>query len=158
MGAPIRHMHFLYGRRPHSIYAFPVWAPPFDVCITRVCHAEVLGIAEGAGAPLGDVLMLTFLDEVWGLTGAASDGGRHPGAAAAAAAAGPVGCTTLAGALPSRAGGAGTVAGQTMDLPRWTEGRLAVLRVSGGAGERASLVMTCMDSAAAPCFPRRRAR
>lgn len=88
--------------------------------------AEVTGIAEGSRIDLADVLLLTFLDEVWAMTSP-----RRPTSASA-------GCSVLARAL-SEGGkpGTGTSAdrtirtevGQTMDLPAWADGRMIVLRV-----------------------------
>jgi hypothetical protein len=67
---------------------------------------EVEATAEGAAITLDDVLLLTFLDEVWGLADS-------------------VGCSVLA----RQRSGSGTEVGQTMDLPQWASGRLTVLRV-----------------------------
>lgn len=76
--------------------------------------AEVTAMAAGARVPLEDVLLLTFLDEVWGLTREA-------------------GCSVLARVVPGRPGEPPTPPtteiGQTMDLPVWTVGRAEVLRV-----------------------------
>lgn len=95
--------------------------------------AEVEGIAEGAGVALRDVLMLTFLDEVWALADASGGSGADGGSATGSG----VGCTAVC-----RGGGeACAVAGQTMDLPRWCAGRLVVLRLRAAAAPPA-LVMS----------------
>jgi isopenicillin-N N-acyltransferase-like protein len=79
---------------------------------------EVTAIARGARVPLEDVLLLTFLDEVWAQTRG-------------------VGCSAMA-----RVGrGGATEIGQTMDLPSWAQDRLLVMRVSPEHGPVA-LVMT----------------
>jgi isopenicillin-N N-acyltransferase-like protein len=67
---------------------------------------EVVATAEGAQVPLSDLLLLTFLDEVWGLTRRA-------------------GCSVMARVRP----GSRTEIGQTMDLPGWSVGRVTVLRL-----------------------------
>lgn len=76
--------------------------------------AEVTALAGASRVPLDDVLLLTFLDEVWALTRS-------------------VGCSALARTVPPRPGepasAATTEIGQTMDLPSWTEGRALVLRI-----------------------------
>ncbi len=69
---------------------------------------EVTSMAGGARVPIEDVVLLTFLDEVWALT-------RAPGAP---------GCSVIARNVN------GTEIGQTMDLPDWTVGRAIVLRVA----------------------------
>ena len=66
--------------------------------------AETVALGDASGVGLADACLLSFLDEVWGLT--------RPG------------CSVLA-----RRVGASTEVGQTMDLPQWTIGRLVVLRV-----------------------------
>ena len=79
---------------------------------------EVTSLAGGARVPLEDVLLLTFLDEVWALT-------RAPGAP---------GCSVIARYVD------GTEIGQTMDLPDWTVGRAIVLRIASDSAPTA-LVM-----------------
>ena len=81
--------------------------------LTPDLWAEVVGIAAGSGIPQEDVLLLTFLDEVWAFTGGA-------------------GCSAIA---------RDREIGQTMDLPAWTAGRLLVLRTSSGESPT-SLVMS----------------
>jgi hypothetical protein len=79
---------------------------------------EVIATAEGADVPLADVLLLTFLDEVWGLT-------RRSG------------CSVIARVRT----GARNEIGQTMDLPGWSVGRLVALRVAPTASP-CSVVMS----------------
>ena len=76
---------------------------------------EVVAIAAGATVELEDILLLTFLDEVWSFTGG-------------------LGCSVVA----RRRDG---FIGQTMDLPLWTAGRLMVLRVESESAPTA-LVMS----------------
>lgn len=76
---------------------------------------EVIGVAAGANVELEDIMLLTFLDEVWSFTGG-------------------LGCSVAARGLDG-------FIGQTMDLPIWTAGRLMVLRVQSDATP-AALVMT----------------
>jgi hypothetical protein len=71
--------------------------------------AETVAIGDTSGVGLADACLLSFLDEVWGLT--------RPG------------CSVLA-----RRANAGTEIGQTMDLPAWTVGRLVVLRIRSEQG------------------------
>ncbi len=82
--------------------------------LTPDLWAEVTAIAGGSRVPLDDVLLLTFLDEVWGMT-------RAPG------------CSVVARTVPGRAGPPGsaptTEIGQTMDLPAWAQGRSGALRI-----------------------------
>jgi hypothetical protein len=82
--------------------------------LTPDLWAEVTAIASGSRVSLDDVLLLTFLDEVWGMT-------RAPG------------CSVAARVVPGRAGQPPTPPtteiGQTMDLPAWTQGRAGALRV-----------------------------
>jgi hypothetical protein len=77
--------------------------------------AEVTALARSSGVPLEDVLMLTFLDEVWALS-------RQS-----------IGCSVAARAIDARPGEPPTPAtteiGQTMDLPAWTVERVVVLRI-----------------------------
>jgi isopenicillin-N N-acyltransferase like protein len=94
--------------------------------LTPDLWAEVTALAAGSRASLEDVLLLTFLDEVWALTR-------------------PAGCSVVARVIEGRPGAPPTPAtteiGQTMDLPSWTSGRLVVLRVAT-PGAPTSLVMT----------------
>lgn len=90
--------------------------------------AEVVAIAGGARLPLEDILLLVFLDEVWGLTRRA-------------------GCSSVARILAGRpadatgpARPATTEIGQTMDLPAWSADRALVLRISSGSGPAALLL------------------
>jgi hypothetical protein len=69
---------------------------------------EVTALAISARVPIEDVLLLTFLDEVWALT-------RTTDAP---------GCSVIARTIDHT-----TEIGQTMDLPDWTVGRSIVLRV-----------------------------
>jgi hypothetical protein len=80
---------------------------------------EVEATARGAGIPLREILLLTFLDEVWGLTRRRS------------------GCSVLA----RRTADGTSEIGQTMDLPDWAVGRVVVLRLQS-VGSPAALVMT----------------
>jgi isopenicillin-N N-acyltransferase like protein len=86
--------------------------------LTPDLWAEVSGMATGSRLPLEDVLMLTFLDEVWAL--------RPAG-----------GCSVLARVVPGAAGEppspSTTEIGQTVDLPAWTSGRSMVLRVAASS-------------------------
>lgn len=81
---------------------------------------EVTALAGSSRVSLEDVLLLTFLDEVWALTDT-------------------VGCSVLARVVPGHPRPT-TEVGQTMDLPAWTQGRMQVLRVSDAATP-AALVM-----------------
>jgi isopenicillin-N N-acyltransferase like protein len=85
--------------------------------------AEVTALAGGGRVPLEDVLLLTFLDEVWAMTRS-------------------TGCSVIARVVSGHAGTSGgddndadpparatTEIGQTMDLPAWAVGRMRVLRV-----------------------------
>ena len=76
---------------------------------------EVTGIASGAEVALVDILLLTFLDEVWSFTGG-------------------LGCSVAARSSAA-------FLGQTMDLPLWTAGRLMILRVKA-EGKPTALVMS----------------
>jgi isopenicillin-N N-acyltransferase like protein len=82
--------------------------------LTPDLWAEVTAIAGGSRIPLADVLLLVFLDEVWGMT-------RAPG------------CSVAARTLPGRPGSPPSLPsseiGQTMDLPEWAQGRSVALRV-----------------------------
>lgn len=82
--------------------------------LTPDLWAEVTAIASGSGVSLDDVLLLTFLDEAWGMM-------RAPG------------CSVAARMVTAPAGTPGTPPtteiGQTMDLPTWTQGRAGALRV-----------------------------
>jgi predicted choloylglycine hydrolase len=72
--------------------------------ITPDLWHEVTATARGAQVPVADILLLTFLDEVWGMA-------RRRG------------CSVMARRRPS-----GAEVGQTMDLPAWTVGRVVVVR------------------------------
>lgn len=81
---------------------------------------EILALSRASGVELEDVLLLVFLDEVWGLT-------RRTG------------CSVIGRVVPGRPGGPDrpavpptTELGQTMDLPAWTQGRARVLRIIPG--------------------------
>ncbi len=93
--------------------------------LTPDLWSEVNAIALASRVPLEDVLLLTFLDEVWAMTDA-------------------LGCSTLARVVPGTPGTPPTPRtteiGQTMDLPAWATGRMVVLRVGPVAGPTA-LVM-----------------
>lgn len=82
--------------------------------LTPDLWAEITSIAGGSRVSLDDLLLLTFLDEVWGMT-------RAPG------------CSVVARIVPGRPGEPPvpptTELGQTMDLPAWTAGRAIALRV-----------------------------
>jgi isopenicillin-N N-acyltransferase like protein len=82
--------------------------------LTPDLWAEVTAIAGGSRVSLDDVLLLTFLDEVWGMTRTR-------------------GCSVVARALPGRPGvpptPPTTELGQTMDLPAWAQGRAGALRI-----------------------------
>ena len=82
--------------------------------LTPDLWAEVTAIADGSRIPLADVLLLVFLDEVWGMT-------RAPG------------CSVVARTVPGRPGSPpsppSSEIGQTMDLPAWAQGRSVALRV-----------------------------
>jgi hypothetical protein len=83
---------------------------------------EVTSMAASARIPLEDVMMLTFIDELWGLTR-------------------PAGCSVLV-RLPAGASGPRAVEiGQTMDLPAWASGRAVVLRVQT-PGAPTAIVLT----------------
>lgn len=76
--------------------------------------AEVAALATSSGAGIGDTLLLTFLDEAWGLTR---------------------GCSTVARTIPGHRTDAGAVPpsteiAQTMDLPAWADDRPLVLRLA----------------------------
>lgn len=86
--------------------------------LTPDLWSEVLAIASGSRSRLEDVLLLTFLDEVWALTGGS-------------------GCSTIARVAPTGL----TEIGQTMDLPSWTAGRSLVIRTATDTGP-AALVMS----------------
>ncbi len=96
----------------HRLATSPLTAVAAD--LTPDLWAEVTAIAGGSRVSLDDVLLLTFLDEVWGMT-------RSPG------------CSVAARVLPARVGMPATPPtteiGQTMDLPAWTEGRAGALRI-----------------------------
>ena len=88
--------------------------------LTPDMWAETRALARASGLDLEDVLLLTFLDEVWGLT-------RHTG------------CSVVGRVVEGRPGSAEraplpptTELGQTMDLPAWSAGRATVLRIVPG--------------------------
>ena len=104
--------------------------------LTPDLWAEVTTLAGAARVPLEDVLLLTFLDEVWSLT-------SSPG------------CSVVAQVLPGRAGRPDiggldddavpptpptTEIGQTMDLPAWTAGRCVVLRIGADHAPAAAVL------------------
>jgi hypothetical protein len=93
--------------------------------LTPDLWAEVTAIASGSRIPLADVLLLVFLDEVWGMT-------RAPG------------CSVVARIVPGRPGSPpsppSSEIGQTMDLPAWAQGRSVALRV-GAAPAPTALVL-----------------
>ena len=82
--------------------------------LTPDLWTEVTAIASGSRVSLDDVLLLTFLDEVWGMT-------RAPG------------CSVAARVVPGQPGAPPipptTEVGQTMDLPAWAQGRAGALRI-----------------------------
>lgn len=79
--------------------------------LTPDLWAEVTAIASSSRIPLADILLLVFLDEVWGMT-------RAPG------------CSVVARTLPGQHGSPpSSEIGQTMDLPAWAQGRSVALRV-----------------------------
>jgi isopenicillin-N N-acyltransferase like protein len=82
---------------------------------------EVEGIAEGAGLPPDPVFALQLLDEEWAYRGRRLQK-----------------CSSLA--IVSPAGP--TWIGQNMDLPHYTDGFQALLRIAPHAGEPAALVFT----------------
>jgi isopenicillin-N N-acyltransferase like protein len=100
--------------------------------VTPDLWAEVTSLAIGSRVPLEDVLLLTFLDEVWALTGSTPPVGES-------------GCSVLARLVVGTAGtpptSGTTEIGQTMDLPAWAAGRMVVLRV-GAVDAPTALVMT----------------
>ena len=115
--------------------------------LTPDLWAEVTAIAGASRVSLDDVLLLTFLDEVWALNRAtrADRPTDQPPAP-------PPGCSVLARVLPGRAGRTDlggldddavpptpptTEIGQTMDLPDWSIGREHVLRVGSDHGPTA---------------------
>ncbi len=80
--------------------------------LTPDLWAELTAMATASRVDLADVLMLTFLDEVWAMTRSS-------------------GCSAVARTIDPRPGTpATTEIGQTMDLPAWTTGRFLVLRVA----------------------------
>ena len=103
--------------------------------------SELTALAGASRVPLDDVLLLSFLDEVWALTRRA----RSPLPP-------PPGCSVLARVLPGRPGRTDiggldddavapqpptTEVGQTMDLPDWASGRAEVLRIGPDRGPTA---------------------
>lgn len=82
--------------------------------LTPDLWAEVTAIAGGSRVSLDDILLLTFLDEVWAMT-------RTQG------------CSVAARTVPGHPGEPPlpptTEIGQTMDLPTWTRGRADALRI-----------------------------
>lgn len=82
--------------------------------LTPDLWAEVTAIASGSRVSLDDVLLLTFLDEVWGML-------RAPGCSVAA--------RVVTGPAEAPATPPTTEIGQTMDLPTWTQGRAGALRI-----------------------------
>jgi isopenicillin-N N-acyltransferase-like protein len=107
--------------RGHDVDALAARLESSGLCrvaadLTPDLWSEVTATADAAGVPLADVLLLTFLDEVWGLTRSA-------------------GCSVIA-----RRGPFGVEVGQTMDLPAWTVGRLLVLRSCPPDSPRALLM------------------
>jgi isopenicillin-N N-acyltransferase-like protein len=93
--------------------------------LTPDLWAEVRAVADGSHVPAEDVLLLTFLDEVWGL------GRGH-------------GCSVAARTIPGRSGTPPTPPtteiGQTMDLPSWALGRALILRVGAEHAPNALLL------------------
>ena len=90
--------------------------------LTPDLWAEVTAMATASRVDLSDVLMLTFLDEVWALARSS-------------------GCSAVARTIdPRPEGPATTEIGQTMDLPAWTAGRFVVLRIAP-EGAPVALVM-----------------
>ena len=80
------------------------------------------------------MLLLVFLDEVWGLT-------RRTG------------CSVIGRVVPGRPGGPDrpavpptTELGQTMDLPAWTQGRARVLRIIPGDAPTALVLAVTVTS------------
>lgn len=96
----------------HRLATSPLTTIAADV--TPDLWAEVTAIASGSRVSLDDILLLTFLDEVWGMT-------RGQG------------CSAVARVVPGRPGEPPvpptTEIGQTMDLPTWTQGRAHALRI-----------------------------
>jgi isopenicillin-N N-acyltransferase-like protein len=82
--------------------------------LTPDLWAEVTATASASRVDLTDVLLLTFLDEVWAMTHSS-------------------GCSAVARTVDPRPGTppipATTEIGQTMDLPEWALGRGLVLRI-----------------------------
>lgn len=99
------------GHDPDTLAARMAAGPLVDVTRTHLpdLWAETEAMAAASEVGLPDACLLSFLDEVWGLTRA--------------------GCSVIARRTDS-----GTEIGQTMDLPDWTIGRLIVLRVQPAAG------------------------
>ena len=85
---------------------------------------EVRGIADGCGLPYERILAAQFMDEEWWFTS------RLPN---------PHHCSSLAAAAPETGR---ALAAQTMDLPTWTEGFQALLRICGAEPEGNALVLT----------------
>jgi isopenicillin-N N-acyltransferase like protein len=100
--------------------------------VTPDLWAEVTSLAISSRVPLEDVLLLTFLDEVWALTGATPPIGHSGCSVVARLVAGTAGTPPTPGT---------TEIGQTMDLPAWSMGRMVVLRV-GAVDAPTALVMS----------------
>lgn len=100
------------GPLAHRVATSPLTRVAAD--LTPDLWAEVTAIASGSRVSLDDILLLTFLDEVWGMTRAQ-------------------GCSAVARTVPGRPGEPPvpptTEIGQTMDLPPWTQGRALALRL-----------------------------
>ena len=105
---------FLGGTR--FLPAIERWAPEL--------LEEVRGIAEGSGLPYDRVLAAQFMDEEWWFTAALPR---------------PHHCSSLAAADPQTGR---ALAAQTMDLPAWTDGFQALLRIRGTEPESDALVLT----------------
>jgi hypothetical protein len=94
---------------------------------------EIAGIAEGSDQPRGDVFTLSCVDELWWYVYYRQ---HHPGAT-------PEACSSL-GVVTDN----GVIIGQTMDLPSYTEGCQALLRIIGEGEQPDAFAITLAGTVA----------
>lgn len=98
----------------------------FEAAVRRYTpdlHAEVHGIADGAGLPFWRIFALQLIDESWAMGGQL---GVHK-------------CSSIG---VDRAGGEATLVAQNLDLPRALHGPRILLRIAARKPEPAQLVVT----------------
>lgn len=122
---------------PDAFIADFLAAVDFDAAIDRWTPGlrdEVAGIAEGAGQSLADIQTLQYVDEVWWYAYY-----RRQGQDATL----PEKCSSLGVVTED-----GVIVGQTMDLPSYTEGCQALLRIAGEGARPDAYVVTLAGTVA----------